>query len=340
MLKVQENISFKKNTTFQIGGEAKFFVVVKTDDDLREASSFAKSRKLPIFILGGGSNLLVSDNGFPGLVIKNEITGVKFVDQNPDQVRVVVGAGETLDDLLSLCVIRNFSGLENLSGIPGTVGGAVVQNAGAYGVEISDQILSVGGVNLLTGGSFSFRKLDCQFGYRDSFFKKNKKFFITTVTLNLNKKHQYNLDYKGLKDKLPQVGEIALAQVREAVINIRKEKLPDWHKLGTAGSFFTNPIISETKYKELNEKFPNLPFFILPNGKVKIPLAWILDNICHLKGYQVEKVGLYERQPLVVVNLGGATFKEVEILSEEVKNFVKEKTGIEIEEEVEKIFFK
>lgn len=337
MIKVQENVSLKKYTTFQIGGKAKFFVTIKTDDDLREASSFAKSRKLPFFILGGGSNLLVSDNGFLGLVIKNEITGVKFADQDLNQVNVVVGAGETLDDLISLSTIRNLSGLENLSGIPGTVGGAVAQNAGAYGVEISDRILSVSGINLLTGRNFDFRKLDCQFGYRDSFFKKNKKFFITTITLSLDKKHQYNLDYQGLKDKLIQAGEIHLSQVREAVLNIRVEKLPNWHKVGTAGSFFKNPIINETKYKELKEKFPNLPSFVLPNGKVKVPLAWILDNICHLKGYQVERVGLYDKQPLVVVNLGGATFKDVEILLEKVKNFVKEKTGIEIEEEVEKV---
>lgn len=345
MINIKKNISLKKYTTFQIGGPAKYFVVVKTIQDLNEAIIFSKKNKLPVFILGGGSNLLVSDAGFPGLVIKNEILGVKFIDlpalggEMPDRVNMTVGAGEILDDLVNLCITRGLAGLENLSGIPGTVGGAVVQNAGAYGVEFSDRVVEVEGFSLLTNRSFNFRKLDCQFAYRDSYFKQNMKSVITTVTLSLDKKPNYNLDYNGLKDRLTKLGEITLPRVREAVLDIRKEKLPDWHKVGTAGSFFKNPIISETKFNELKDKFPNLPAFILPNGKVKIPLAWVLDKVCHLNGYKTERVGLYDKQPLVVVNLGRATFKDVESLSEKVKKEVEEKINLKIFEEVEKINF-
>ena len=188
MLKIQENISLKDFTTFQIGGKAQYFVVAKTEEDLREAFAFIKSRKLPLFTLGGGSNILVSDHGYNGLVIKNEIKGIKFIDQANDKVILECGAGESLDDVVALSVIRNLSGLENLSGIPGTVGGAAVQNAGAYGVEIKDHLVSVGGLNSDNGKRFIFENIDCQYSYRDSLFKKNKKFVITTVTLELCKK--------------------------------------------------------------------------------------------------------------------------------------------------------
>ena len=337
MLKIQENISLKDFTTFQIGGPAKYFVIIKSEEDLREAFAFAKSRRLPIFTLGGGSNLLVSDHGFSGLVIKSEIRGIKFIDQNDSEVVLEVGAGEVWDDVVGLSVIRNLSGLENLSGIPGTVGGAAVQNAGAYGVEIKDCLQSVEGLNSTNGKKFVFKNKDCQYAYRDSIFKKNKKYVITSVTLILSKKPIFKIEYAGLKNALAEKGTIKVSDVREAVLKIRNEKLPDWHKVGTAGSFFKNPIITESKYNELKEKFPELPGFSESKGKMKVPLAWIMDNICNLKGYKEGKVGLYEKQPIVLVNLGGASEKEVLIFFEKIIKTVKEKTGIEITAEVEKI---
>lgn len=335
MLKIQENIPLKNFTTFRIGGVARYFVVAKNEEDLREAFSFAKSRKLPIVTLGGGSNLLVSDHGFPGLIIKNEIKGIKFTDLPAGKITLEVGAGEILDEIVSLTVLRKLFGLENLSGIPGTVGGAAVQDAGAYGVEIKDCLQSAEGLNSVNGKKFVFSNLDCQYSYRDSFLKKNKKFVITSVTFILSKQPACKLDYAGFKELLSAEKDLTSENIREVVLKIRGEKLPDWREIGTAGSFFKNPIITADKYIELQERFPKIPGFPELRGRIKVPLAWILDNICGLKGYKEEKAGLYDKQPLVLVNLGQATFQDIINLSNKVKNIVKEKTGIEIKEEVE-----
>ena len=343
MPKIQENISLKDFTTFKIGGKARYFAAVKTEGELRELFAFAKSCHLPIFVLGGGSNLLISDRGFPGLVIKNEIKGVKFIDlpaqagQSDDSVILEVGAGENWDEVAALSVSRDLFGLENLSGIPGTVGGMVAQNAGAYGVEIKDCLVSAEGLNIINGKKFIFDKTDCQYAYRDSIFKKNKKFIITAVTLKLSKKAVFSLDYVGLKNKLADKKEITPEKIKAAVLEIRSEKLPDWRKLPTAGSFFKNQVISEREYGELKEKFPEMPGFAEAKNRIKVPLAWILDNVCNLKGFKEGNVGLYEKQPLVLVNYGGATEKEINIFSEKIKKMVFEKIGVEIEMEVERV---
>ena len=337
MPKIQENIPLKDFTTFQVGGKAKYFAIIKTDGDLREDLIFAKSRKLPVFMLGGGSNLLASDNGYNGLIIKNEIKGIKFVDKSDDKVILEVGAGEILDEVISLSIIRNLFGLENLSGIPGTVGGAVVQNAGAYGVEIKDVLLSVEGINASNGKKFIFNSADCQYSYRNSFFKKNKKFIITSVVLELSKNVILKTEYAGLKNIIDKKENVKSVDVRDAVLKIRKEKLPDWHKVGTAGSFFKNPIMTENKYKELKDKFGEIPGFPEPKGMIKVPLAWILDKVCDLKGYKEERVGLYEKQPIILINYGGATEKEICNFAKKIKVIIKEKIGINIEEEVENL---
>jgi UDP-N-acetylmuramate dehydrogenase len=335
IMKIQENILLKDFTTLRIGGRARYFCTIKDEADLKEALVFAKSRKLPIFVLGGGSNLLVADKGFAGLVIKNEIKGFKFVDQDDDQVVLEVGAGESLDEIIDLITVRGLGGLENLSGIPGTIGGAAVQNAGAYGMELKNSLLSVKGINALTGKDFDFKKADCQYGYRDSFFKKNKKYIITAVTFLLSKKSAFNLEYLNLKDLLSTEKEINIITVRNAVLKIRGEKLPDWREIGTAGSYFKNPVISQEIFDKLKEKFGDLPGFPESKKKVKVPLAWLLDKICGLRGFKDGQVGLYEKQPIVLVNLGKATDHEVRSFSERIKKTVKEKIGIEIEEEVE-----
>ena len=342
-MNIQENILLKDLTTFRFGGAARYFGIVKSEEDLREAFAFVKSRKLPLFVLGGGSNLLISDQGFSGLIIKNEIKGIKFSDlpapvgTGGDTIRVEIGAGEVLDEIITLANIRNLSGLENLSGIPGTVGGAAVQNAGAYGAEIKDCLVSVCGLNSTNGKEFNFKREDCQYGYRDSIFKKSKKYIVTAVTLELSKKPAFNLDYAGLKNKLINETKITIPKIREAVLKIRSEKLPDWRLVGTAGSYFKNPIITAKKYSDLKLKFPDLPAYSEPHNKVKVSLAWILDKACGLKGYSLGPVALYEKQPLVLVNLGGATAHDVIALVQKVKSLVKEKTGLDIEEEVERV---
>lgn len=337
MIRVEENILLRNFTTLRIGGEAKYFLIIKNEDDLKEAISFAKKSKLAIFVLGGGSNILVSDSGFSGLVIKNEIKGIKFIEQMDGEVVLEVGSGENLDNVIALSVIRKLSGLENLSGIPGTIGGASVQNAGAYGVELKDCLVSISGINLATGKKINYRNFNCQYGYRDSIFKKNKKIIITKITLKLSKKPLYNLEYLGLRAKLSDDKGLTVEKIRKAVLDIRAKKLPDWHKVGTAGSFFKNLIINQSKFDELREIFPLMPGFFESVGMIKVPLAWILDNVCNLKNYRVGDVCLYEKQPIVLVNLGGATEKDVINFTKEVSRIIKEKINLNIEWEVERI---
>lgn len=327
----------KDFTTFKIGGPARYFVKIKDEADLREALAFAKTRRLSVLTLGGGSNLLVSDSGYDGLVLKNEIKGIKFVDKDDDRVVVEIGAGEVWDEVVALTVTQKLSGLENLSAIPGTVGGAAVQNAGAYGAEFKDNLISVSGLNLANGKKFTYLRTQGEYSYRDSIFKKNKKLFITSVTFELSKKPKQNIEYKALKDVLGSERDLTPQKVRDAVLKIRKEKLPDWRTLGTAGSFYKNPLVTEKKYAELIENYKDLPSFPAKSGYVKIPIAWIIDNVCHLKGHRDGDVGLYEKQALVIVNYGRAQAADVINFSQKIKKIVKEKTGIEIEEEVEKI---
>jgi len=332
MIQVQEYISLKDFTTFRIGGIARYLVIINDEAELKEAISFSKDKQTPFLILGGGSNVLLSDQDFSGLVIINKNEGIKLEGD-----KIIVNSGVSLDDFIIWSLGHNLSGLENLSGVPGSVGGAIYQNAGAYGVEIKDFVSSVSGINTKNNETFLFSNRDCQFDYRDSLFKRNKNLIITSVQFNLNKIFVPQIDYYGLNKLLGNIQDLSVNTVRENILKIRREKLPDWKKVGTAGSFFKNPIISIEKYKQLQKEFPNIPCFAEKEGKIKIPLAWVLDNICHLRGYQVNTVGLYDKQPLIVVNLKNATANEVINFSETIKNIVKEKTGIEIEEEVEKI---
>ncbi|MEK7574989.1 MAG: UDP-N-acetylmuramate dehydrogenase, partial [Patescibacteria group bacterium] len=309
-----------------------------------EALGFAREAKLPFFILGGGSNLLVSDDGFSGVVIKNEIRGISFAE-SPQGVRVTAGAGEDWDTFVAEMLRRGLYGLENLSGIPGTVGAAPVQNIGAYGAEARDSIVSVEALDAKTGISKTFSTSDCSFGYRDSFFKKSfgKEYLVVGVTFHLKKEGALNIEYKDLKNYFAKRGEKpTLKSVRDAVLEIRGAKFPDLKTTGTAGSFFKNPVISTEHYEKLKMKWPNLPGFPMPdvNGhlsKVKVSVAWILDNILQYKGLKVGEVGLHHAQPLVLINYGAARASDVSSVAASVSEKVKEATGITLEWEVEKL---
>ncbi len=336
-MEIKENVSLAPLTTFKIGGVAMYFCVAKNQNDVQQAILFSKEKKLPIFILGGGSNVLISDHGFNGLVIKNEIFGIKYTE-DVDSVIVEVGAGEVWDDLVSSTVVKGLSGIENLSGIPGLVGAAPVQNIGAYGSEIKDCVTFVETVNLKDGDYKIFSNDECKFSYRDSFFKSEagKNYIITKVTLKLSKNASPNISYKDLKEHFTKIGNDKPnpKEIRETVLSIRAGKMPDFQKLGTAGSFFKNPIITKTHFEELKNKFPLLPGHDVGENLVKVPLAWILDNVCALKGYNKGFVGLYEKQPLVVVTKKGATTNAVLSLAKEIEEEVFKKTKIKIEKEV------
>ena len=380
---IQENISLAEFTSFKIGGPARFFCRVSDEDELVEAVRFAQAKKLPLFVLGGGSNILISDKGFAGLVVKMEIKGIeekepRTKNQEPNKfqssksklqikskvqspnsrpgapdglqssrVHISVGAGESWDGFVDWTVERGFYGLENLSAIPGTVGAAPVQNIGAYGAEAAHAVSSVRALDTTTMKFVELSKADCGFDYRDSLFKRERgRYVIARVDFHLTKNGKINIDYKDLKDYFARSSMTAidptLKQVRSAVIAVRSGKLPDWKLWGTAGSFFKNPIISADRFKELKEKYPDLPGFPETNdspdnedGRVKVSLAWILDKVCDVKGLQMGKARVYEKQALVLVAMPGASAEEVVGLSHELMRRVKDRTGLDIECEVE-----
>jgi UDP-N-acetylmuramate dehydrogenase len=336
-MKITENQSLKELTTFKTGGNARYFCTVENEDELIQAIGFSKKNKIPFFILGGGSNILVSDNGFDGIVIKIEIKGIKY-EESDNKVKAIVGAGENWDNFVADTVDKGYYGLENLSLIPGTVGASPVQNIGAYGSEVKDTIESVYVLDVKEDEYKIFSNSECHFSYRDSIFKKEKgRYIVISVTFNLQKEGKLNLSYKDVQDYFGkrQNSNPSLRQVRNAIIDIRTNKLPNLQEYGTAGSFFKNVIVSQSKARELLSKYPELIVHQINDKKVKIPLAWILDNVCGFKGKRKGNVGVYKNQALVLVNYGNASSNEVIDLAQEMVDSVYEKTGIEIFPEVE-----
>jgi UDP-N-acetylmuramate dehydrogenase len=263
-----------------------------------------------------------------------DLKGVAY-DCKSEDVRVTVGAGVALDTLIDEVVERGMWGLENLSAIPGSVGAVPVQNVGAYGVEASDVIHEVYAYDCSTHEEVVLTRDACRFGYRDSLFKQNegKRYIITAVVFRLSRIPSPHLGYKDLAVRFPTGDMPTLSTIRDAVIEIRKEKFPDWHTVGTAGSFFKNPVITRAHYAELCERYPELPGFPYAGG-IKIPLGWILDRVLNLRGYREGSVGLYEKQALVLVHHGGGTANEIYAFSERIITRVYEATGVQVEREV------
>lgn len=338
-MRIEENAPLGPLTTFRAGGKARYLCAASSVSDLREARAFAIERGLPVFVLGGGSNVLVSDAGYPGLVIRNEIRGMRGFDRG-DAVVMEAGAGEPWDGFVEACVEKGLWGVENLSLIPGTVGAVPVQNVGAYGVEAKDVVASVKAFDMATGEEVEMSNADCLFAYRDSVFKRpeSKRLVITAVSFLLSLSPRPNLSYKDLKDRFAvATAQPTAREVREAVISIRTGKFPDLSELGTAGSFWKNPVISSSEYEGLKGRYPDMPHYPAGEGRVKVPLAWVLDNVCGLKGHRKGRVRLFERQPLVLAAEFGATQAEIDSFAREVEERVMRDTGIRIDREVESI---
>ena len=324
-MRIEENVLLGHLTTFFIGGPARYLVRVRNVEELKQSLDFSKYRNIEILLLGGGSNVLVSDAGFDGLVIKIEMTGVE-----KEGKLLIAGAGENWDALVERAVQSGLWGIENLSGIPGTVGAAPIQNIGAYGVEVKNTLAWVEAFDTQSGALVRLQNTECGFGYRTSRFKKEPgRFIVLRAAFKLNKNGAPNASYKDLAG----ISRLNLDEIRANVLAVRAGKFPDLKKEGTAGSFFLNPVVSAQKAAELLEKYPNLPNFPAENGR-KVSLAWLLDNVLRVKGLSVGGARLYEKQPLVIAASRGTSASDVAGLAQKVSRLVEEKLGIVIEPEV------
>ena len=326
-------------TTLQVGGSAEWLVTVTNIAELQAAVRWAQVRDLPITLIAGGSNVQIGDAGIPGLVIRILLGGVEVKKSTNDTILIRAGAGAVLDDVVAMTVEQGWWGLENLSHIPGSVGATPIQNVGAYGVEVGDLIESVEVYDIKADTLRTFSVFDCQFGYRDSIFKtsEGRSVCIIAVTFRLHTKPSPRLTYVDLAERLSDQTGLTPAQVRKEVCRIRAKKFPDWHTVGTAGSFFKNPIISNTQAKEIIKRYPELPVYALAGEQVKVPLGWILDKICGLRGYRDGALGLYKQQALVLVNYGGATSAEIDTFASYIQDVVYTHTGICIQHEVTRL---
>ena len=345
---ITERVPLASLTTFRIGGPARFVAECSNEDDIESALAFARERGLPFFVLGGGSNTLASDEGFEGVIIRPMFgEGPLFEDQPDGRVLLTAGAGAAWDALAASAAERGLWGIENLSGIPGTLGGAVVQNIGAYGAALSQTFAWAEAFDTETGSVRRFLPAACAFGYRDSAFKRSAgRYIIMRTALSLSKEaapnfsyHDPNRSYKDLSRALSANERPSAAEVRAAILSIRADKFPDLSKEGTAGSFFENPILPEAAANALRARYPELPLFPMPEtADIKVPLGWILDHVLHLRGYELGTARLFERQAMVIAARDGATAHDVDALAREVAERVLDATGIEIEREVHSLY--
>lgn len=335
---VREHVLLKGLTTFRVGGPARFFCEIYSIDDIARVLVYAEARGLPFRVLGGGSNVLVSDGGFSGLVMHMRMRGRTYTEDGAF-VLARVAAGEEWDAFVADTVARGLWGLENLSLIPGTVGASPIQNVGAYGVEVADVLHAVEVFDTKTGAVHTMHPRECRLSYRDSIFKQDdgKHFVVTHVVFRLSKKPTPHVEYPDVVKELVGSTEPTLTDVRGAIIAIRSRKLPDPKQIGTAGSFFKNPIVGEAFHEELQERFPDMPFFSLAENTYKVPLAWVLDHVLHLNGIREGAVGLWPTQPLVVVQYGNATARDIEIFTTTIAEKVFAATRIHVEREVMRI---
>ncbi|PWN63128.1 UDP-N-acetylmuramate dehydrogenase [Chryseobacterium oncorhynchi] len=334
---MQENFSLKPYNTFGVDAKSKYFIEINSIEELKDALSFSKAQALPLLLLGGGSNILLTKD-FDGLAIKLNLKGISEEKFNENEVLVTAKAGENWHEFVLDCLGKNYGGLENLSLIPGNVGTSPMQNIGAYGTEIKDVFVSCKVLDLENLELKTFNLEECRFGYRDSIFKQEGKgrYIILEVTFKLTQKdHHIKTEYGAITAELKNMGieQPTIQDVSKAVISIRQSKLPNPKEIGNAGSFFKNPTIPLAQFEALQQKFENIQGY--PNGdKVKVPAGWLIEQ-CGWKGKQIGNVASHKLQSLVIINATGiATGKEIFDFSTEIINSVKEKFGIELEREV------
>ncbi|WMI68347.1 UDP-N-acetylmuramate dehydrogenase [Mangrovimonas sp. YM274] len=332
---VQHHISLKPYNTFGIDVSAHNFVSVSSLQDLK--SVLANTQTKQPFILGGGSNMLLTKD-IEELVIHVNLKGIEIIEEQNDYVLVKGNAGENWHEFVLWCLDHNFGGIENLSLIPGNIGTAPIQNIGAYGVELKDVFENCEAMDIATQELVTFSKEQCQFGYRESYFKNEAKghYIITSVTLKLTKgNHKLHTDYGAIMAQLAadNISKPSVKDISNAVIAIRESKLPNPKKIGNSGSFFKNPVISKQQFEQLKEQFPNIPSYVVSQDAIKVPAGWLIET-AGFKGKAFGSYGVHKQQALVLVNYGGAKGEDIFELAKLIQDTVKRLFGISIEMEV------
>ena len=332
---IEQNVSLKPYNTFGLSARAKLMARVADVSSLQKVLGNTATQNEERFILGGGSNILLTKD-IDGLVIKNEIGGIDLIEEDAESFLIRSGSGVVWHDLVMHCIENNYAGIENLSLIPGNVGAAPMQNIGAYGVELKNVFHSLESVEIATGDIHTFDTAACQFGYRESVFKRKLKgqFIISSVTLKLDKNPNFNTSYGAIEQELERlaIASPTIKDVSQAVMNIRQSKLPDPNELGNSGSFFKNPIVETTKFEELKHSNPTIPGY--PAGhKTKLAAGWLIEQ-CGWKGKVVGNTGSHAQQALVLVNYGNATGVEIFNLSEQIMKSVYDTFGVQLDREV------
>ncbi|UKN03121.1 UDP-N-acetylmuramate dehydrogenase [Paracrocinitomix mangrovi] len=331
---IQQNINLQPYNTFGLAVNAANFCEFSNIEELKDAIS--KFKDQPLLVLGGGSNMLLTKD-VQGLVLKNNLKGIELVKEVGNDVWIKSMAGEVWHDLVMYAIENGYGGIENLSLIPGSVGAAPMQNIGAYGVEVKDVFDSLEAYNIENGNIEVFTNDQCQFGYRESVFKRSLKgkYIIVSVTLKLTKHSEINTSYGAIASELENMGvsQAGIKEVSQAVINIRQSKLPDPKEIGNSGSFFKNPVIGKSQFEQLKAKFPDIVNYPVDENHVKIAAGWLIDQ-AGWKGKTIGNYGVHKNQALVLVNYGGAKGQDIYQLSEDIMKSVKDIYGIDLEREV------
>ena len=330
---IQNNISLKEYNTFGVECYAKRFVSINSFYDLQQLLKTEKE----LFLLSGGSNMLLTKD-IEKLVVLLNIKGISIDRENENSVHLTVNSGENWHEFVLWCISQNYGGIENLSLIPGNVGTCPIQNIGAYGVEVKDTITKVEALEIETNKLITFSNADCQFGYRNSIFKNEAKgkYIITSVSFQLTKnQHQLNTSYGAIETALKKnnIKNPTIKNVSDAVISIRKSKLPDPKEIGNSGSFFKNPVISTSQFLELQKKHPAIPSYKISKTETKVPAGWLVEQ-CGFKGKRFGDAGVHKKQALVLVNYGNASGKEIYQLAQKIQQTILETFSISLEIEV------
>ncbi|MDP5082153.1 MAG: UDP-N-acetylmuramate dehydrogenase [Winogradskyella sp.] len=334
-MKITKNVSLKSFNTFGIDVNAESFCEINTIASLKEVLKEKHSE--PLFILGGGSNMLLTRD-IKGLVLFINLKGIEVVNESDNTVIIKAMAGENWHDFVIWCLDRNYGGVENMSLIPGNIGTAPIQNIGAYGIELKDVFVSCEALNISNQNTKTFTKADCNFGYRESIFKQDlkEKYIITSVNLELTKvNHKLSVEYGAIKTELQasHTNNPTIQDVSKAVIAIRRSKLPDPKEIGNSGSFFKNPIISSKQFLELQKNFPDVPSYQISETEVKVPAGWLIEKV-GFKGKRFNNYGVHDKQALVLVNYDNANGSDIYELAKLIQKTVKRIFNITIETEV------